>query len=253
MPKITTDKGILRILSTAVNDLEVSDIVEQLSISIPDKALGLSAPQIGIHKRAFLANLSSGSYVFINPTITEQSPDEVASTEACLSLPGITRCIGRHSEVVVSCDKIISIKDGSVATEPEPMRVENQDAFIVQHETDHLDGILITDHPEVTSPELATKQLVSDREKDRKKRIAKNRLEKANKKPPPPKPIKMNAKRLAKKKKEALKSKRQRRTAARQEKVRVEIQERCRAEQEGLLNDHTISTESTENQESAQL
>lgn len=239
MPEITTDEGVLRTLSTSVNDLEVENIVEQLSISMPNDALGLSAPQIGIHKRAFIANLSSGSYIFVNPTLIWQSPDEVASIEACLSLPGITRCIGRHSAVSVSCSKIINIKDGSVMAEPEPMRVDGQDSFIVQHETDHLDGILITDHPEVATPE----QRRLEREKKRKERIAKKRFEKA-KTSVPPKPLKMNAKRLAQKKLAAKKLKKQRRAINRQEKIRVEIQEKYRAEQEGLLEDSVTSAES---------
>jgi len=248
MPEITTDEGILRKISQPVNDLDVGEVVEQLSISIPNKALGLSAPQIGIHKRAFLANLSSGSYVFINPVFPWKSPDKVPSTEACLSIPGVTRCIQRYSSVDVSCSKLINAKDGSLEVEPEPLRLGGQDAFIVQHELDHLDGVLITDYEETKSSE----QLCLEREQDRKQRIAKKRLAKASKKITPPKPAKLSAKRLAKKKRDALKEKRRRRTLNKQEKIRVEIQERFLAEQEGLLEDQNTSTNTTENQESAE-
>jgi len=245
MPEITNDESVLRILSKPVNDLEVGDIVEQLSISIPHDALGLSAPQISIHKRAFIANLSVGSYIFINPIISWRSSDLVSSMEACLSLPGISRNVARCSSVDVSCSKLINMEDGSLLADPEPMRVKGQDAFIIQHENDHLDGILIIDLPQImTSEEKAV-----DREKKRQQRVAKKRAERANKITPPPKQPKMSAKGLAKKKRAEKKTKKRLRTYKRQEKMRVEIQERYRAEQEGLFRNLNISPEPVENQE----
>ena len=245
MPEITTDEDVLRTHSKPVNDLEVSNIIEQLSISIPNQALGLSAPQIGIHKRAFITNLSIGSYIFINPLITWKSVDRVPSMEACLSLPGISRYVERYSSVSVSCSKIINMKDGSLTADPEPMRVRGQDAFIIQHEYDHLDGILIIDLPQIkTAEEKAT-----ERNNKRQERIAKKRMEKSNKVTPPPKQPKTSIKGIAKKKRMDKKAKRRQRTSKRREKIRVEIQEKFRAEQEGLFEQPNTSPELTKNEE----
>ncbi len=245
MPEITIDESVLRIPSKPVNDLEVSDIVEQLSISIPNNALGLSAPQIGIHKRAFIVNLSDGSYIFINPVISWKSPDLVSSMEACLSLPGISRNIERCASVEISCSKIIDMKYSSLIADPEPMRVRGQDAFIIQHENDHLDGILITDLPQIKT----AKEKAVEREKKRQERIAKKRTEKSTKATSALNQLKMSSKGLARKKRIDKKVKREFRTAQRQEKIRVEIQEKIRAEQEGLFEQPNTSPEIVENNE----
>jgi peptide deformylase len=243
MPEIITDVDELHKLSKRVDDLEVGEVVEQLSISIPNNALGLSAPQIGIHKQAFLANLSFGSFAFINPRISWTSPDSVPSREACLSLPGITRCVERRSRVELSCDRVVDMKSGSSVAEPDPLRLKDQDAFVVQHEKDHLDGILIIDLPETKTSE----QRLTDREQKRQQRIEQNRLKKDLK--TPLKAHKISAKKLAQQKREAKKTKRKLRTAKRQEKIRVKIQETHSAAEAGLFEDKSISPELTENQE----
>jgi len=239
MPEIVTDHEVLRRKSEPANDLEIGDLIQQLSISIPAHALGLAAPQIGIHKRIFLANLSSGSFAFINPEITWTSPDKIPSEESCLSLPGINRCVERHSQATVSCYKLIDMKTGDVVFDPEPMRLKNRDSFIVQHENDHLNGVLIINLPLVMTVEA--KRLA--KEENRKKRIQKSRLNK-----PPPKPPKMSTSNLIKKKRKAKKTKREQRTAKRQDKIRVEIQERFNAEKKGLFSKSESSTSDAANE-----
>lgn len=235
MPEIVTDQKVLFKKSEPVKDLEIGDIIQQLSISIPDHALGLAAPQIGIHKRIFLANLSSGSYAFINPEIIWKSPDKVPSQESCLSLPGIHRCVERHSRIHVSCYKLIDMKTGDLTVEPEPMKLKHQDAFIVQHENNHLDGILIISLPMVMTQTERLRFI----EKKRQERIMAGRESKAEKflkTLAPPKPQKLSVKNQAKKKRKAQKAKKQQRTAKRQEKIRVKTQERYKAEKEGLFS-----------------
>jgi len=236
MPEIVTDQEVLCKKSEPANDLEIGDIIEQLSITIPDHAHGLAAPQIGIHKRIFLANLSSGSYAFVNPEITWKSPDKVPSIESCLSLPGIrNRCVERHSQIQLSCYKRIDMSDGDLVVDPEPMRLKAIDAVVVQHEYDHLNGVLIT-HLPITLSREARKEA---KDKKRMERIAKARLDNENKKPPPPKTYKLNAKNLAKKKRAADKAKKQRRAEVRRDRIRVEIQERYAAEKKGLFSKDT--------------
>jgi len=254
MPEIVTDVELLRQKSESITDSEISNVIEDLSISIPKDALGLSAPQIGIYKRIFLANLSSGLYAFINPHLSWFSPDKVPSQEACLSLPGVNRCIERSSQVSVSSDKMIGIYNGKlcdglkiqVIRESHPMRVKDRDAFIIQHETDHLDGILIIDHRAV----LTRDQRIVEEQRKRQKRVDKYRLEKTKSTQSSTKPQKkLSTKKLAKLQRESQKTKRRQRTVKRQEKIRVEIQERYRAKQEGLFEDSTTSPKLTENQE----
>ncbi len=235
MPEIVTDQEVLFKKSEPANDLEIGDIIQQLSITIPDHALGLAAPQIGIRKRIFLANLSSGSYAFINPEITWESPQKVPSEESCLSLPGIRRCIERHERITVSAYKLIDMKTGDVIVDPEPMSLKDLDAKVVQHENDHLNGVLIVSHPQIVSPS----EKVWERKKNRDERIAKARLEKENKKSLLPKVQKLSAKNQAKKKRATEKMKRQKRTARRQDRMRVEIQERHKAEKKGLFSNGT--------------
>lgn len=241
MPEIITDQKILFKKSEPANDLEVGDIVQQLSISFPSHALGLAAPQIGIHKRIFLANLfinadgSSSPYAFVNPEITWTSPDKVPSEESCLSLPGIRRCVERHSQVSMTCDKLINMETGELEVEPEPIRLKGRDSFVVQHENDHLNGVLLVSLPHVMTQEERLRR----KEIQRNERIEKARREKTAKtiQKVALKPRKLSAKNQEKKKREVKKTKRQQRTAKRQDKIRVEIQEKYAAEKEGLFSD----------------
>lgn len=235
MPDIVTDQEVLKKKSESANDLEIGDIVQQLSVSIPAHALGLSAPQIGIHKRIFLANLSSGSYAFINPQITWTLSGLVPSEESCLSLPGIRRCVERHFEVVISCYKIIDMADGELTVDPEPMRLKGLDSFIVQHENDHLNGVLIVNLP-VT---LTAEERRQRKEQERRERVQSRR------KKTPSLPTPKSAKNLAK---TANKVKKQQRTLRRQEKIRVKIQEKYNAEKEGLFSDDTPITSDAVNE-----
>lgn len=229
MPEIVTDHDVLRKKSTPADDLEIGDIIQQLSITIPSNGLGLAAPQIGIHKQVFLAKLSTGSYAFINPEIIWQSPDKVPSEESCLSLPDIHRCVERHSQVKIRYHKLIDITTGDLTAESE-IRLKNMDAIVVQHEIDHLNGMLIIDLPETMTRE----QRRLDKEQRRKEKIQQARLAKNSKSPL--KPQKLSAKNIQRKKKIEKQMKKKERTRRRQERIRVEIAERYAAEQEGLFS-----------------
>ena len=138
MRQIITDTEKLKQKSGPITNGDV--ICKELGESIPKNALGLAAPQIDIFERAFIANLSIGCVIFLNPEIIWMSPDLIPSIESCLSLPGITKCVSRANHIKVKADKII----GGSNTD-ELISFKGLDACIVQHETDHLNGILITD------------------------------------------------------------------------------------------------------------
>lgn len=109
-------------------------------------AVGLAAPQIGLLNRVFIARLSTGYYSFVNPVVTVEDASLLPSVERCLSLPGISRTVERHYAVKITGH----IGDWNNDVMMESLMVSGFDAYVVQHEMDHLDGILITDHPEVT-------------------------------------------------------------------------------------------------------
>lgn len=146
--KIVTDIKVLGQISTLVSPDtdDAANIIKELKENIPEHALGLAAPQLGIFKRMFMANLSKGQMVFINPIFTWLSPDKNLSTEGCLSVPGHNKTISRHAAVRIK--GVVVTNDKS---ETEELFLKGLDAFIVQHEMDHIDGKLIVDYPSLKS------------------------------------------------------------------------------------------------------
>lgn len=190
--EILTNTESLHTVSTPViiTDGQISDdaqkIIRALVASIPEDAAGLSAPQINYFKRAFIANFPDmGMYAFINPTVTGGGT-LIPSTEGCLSLPGCTRTLLRLSQATVEADAIFKINiehrdkaeaipyfDDLATVVSEFGKMNGVNASIVQHEFDHLEGVLITDHKEfVSRSEDTTKRF-----QDRYQRIHKKRHE----------------------------------------------------------------------------
>ncbi len=229
MPEISTDQEALRQKSEPVKEAEVSDLLTSLTESIPqDRGLGLSAPQIGIFKRAFIAKLSSGLTAFVNPVITVKNSGKVPSVEGCLSLPGIQRCLERHQRVTIEAEMILRFEKNESLAE---LVLTDRDAFIVQHETDHLDGILIIDHPETKSHE----ERYQEKQEKRREKVQKNR-NKRNKKRNPD--IRIGAKRL---KKQEESHKKAERRIKRQEKIRVETEERYAIQKKGVFTEQSVT------------
>lgn len=119
--------------------------------------VGLAAPQVGLSIRLFLID-SNPMYakndkekgmkeVFINPIIVSESGDEWEYEEGCLSIPHIREMVSRKSDVV--------IRYKNSAFEDKEIAVNGLTARVIQHEYDHIEGILFTD---LISP--MTKQLI---------------------------------------------------------------------------------------------
>lgn len=101
--------------------------------------IGLAATQIGVMKRVVTYDLCEGEglVTLCNPKIVDASAETVLDEEGCLSLPGITVPVERALTVVCeACDLT-----------GQPIRIEASDlhARLLQHECDHLDGVLIID------------------------------------------------------------------------------------------------------------
>ena len=125
---------------------EVVEFDEKLHTLIDDMfetmygapGVGLAAPQVGVLKRLFVMDCSSGKnnkqkVVLINPVIESEEGEQVGD-EGCLSFPGVFLEIKRPKRVVVRAQDL----DGSEMT----VDVMDLEARCVSHETDHLDGEL---------------------------------------------------------------------------------------------------------------
>lgn len=124
LPVETFDKE-LRVL--------VRDLAETMEAA---PGAGLAAPQIGVSLRVFTYNDGSGVGHLINPSL-DLSDEMQDGPEGCLSLPDITLDTKRAWRVVAK----------GMNEHGEPVTLEGTDllARIVQHETDHLDGVLFID------------------------------------------------------------------------------------------------------------
>ena len=126
---------------------EVTDAVRALCDDMAETmyaapGVGLAAPQIGVALRVFVIDVASGTedpselHYFINPEIT-QRVGETVWEEGCLSFPGIHEEIERAEKVTVRATGL----DGNAFE----MQAEGLLAIAIQHENDHLDGILFVD------------------------------------------------------------------------------------------------------------
>ena len=111
-----------------------SDMAETM---IADKGIGLAAPQIGESIRLIIVNTKSGPQVMFNPRITKKSLRQEWGEEGCLSIPGVFGNVKRYKKV--SCSFFDSNGQEQTA------EAEGLLARVIQHEIDHLDGILFID------------------------------------------------------------------------------------------------------------
>jgi peptide deformylase len=111
--------------------------------------VGWAAPQVGVHRRIFLAQRTDRDgrpvQAFLNPRITEYSTETETMTEGCLSVPGASPSVERSLEIAIAYD----LEDGTHVTDERIGGAAGTQAAyaarIVQHEYDHLEGILIVD------------------------------------------------------------------------------------------------------------
>ncbi len=121
---------------------EIHALLEDMALTMyAAPGVGLAATQIGIPLRIFVLDLTSGEEpsdlrVFINPDVVEHR-GQIVWEEGCLSFPGIREDIERAEWI-----KIRALdKDGK----PFEMEGDGLFAVAVQHEMDHLDGVLLVD------------------------------------------------------------------------------------------------------------
>lgn len=143
---IVTDEKILRQMSkefTGTNE-ELKETVELMDKMMEKyNGIGISAIQVGVPIRVFLAG--KPSELFINPRIVEKSSIMKQDWEGCLSCPDVQVRVKRSHSVVMEYHTFNSEGEYIVVKR----KFKGFDARVVQHEFDHLNGILITDKGKV--------------------------------------------------------------------------------------------------------
>ncbi len=116
---------------------------DMLRIMKRANGVGLAAPQLGVDQRIIvIAPMDYRPMALINPVITKME-GEVSGTEGCLSLPGLYGSVKRAHYVEVDC---LDRRGREITIE-----LEGMPARVLQHEVDHLDGILFIDKVDVAT------------------------------------------------------------------------------------------------------
>lgn len=139
----TIGSNILREKSKRVANID--DTLRTLCCSMAKvmreyKGIGISAPQVGLNKRIIIVDKDGQDWILINPEITWSSDLLVDFEEGCLSVPGVFDNIKRPES--------IKIKYRNAKGKPTVETISGLMARVVQHEIDHLDGILFVDYLE---------------------------------------------------------------------------------------------------------
>ena len=117
---------------------EIKTLILDLVFTMKKKdGVGIAAPQAGVSKRVCIVNTNDGPIALINPVITSASKTMESDEEGCLSLPGLWGQVLRHKKIKV---RALSGKGEKIS-----FPAEDLFARIIQHEIDHLDGILFVD------------------------------------------------------------------------------------------------------------
>jgi peptide deformylase len=117
--------------------------------------VGLAAPQIGVLQRLLVYNVDDDPKVLVNPELDGFSEEIEEIDEGCLSVPGVTMPVSRP----------VSLRVRAYDADGEPLEfhAEGLEARVIQHEFDHLEGVLIVDRTSRSARAAALREL-RDRE-----------------------------------------------------------------------------------------
>jgi peptide deformylase len=139
----------LRMRANEVDDADdaVAELVERMTKLMQEaRGVGLAAPQVGVLRRILVYQTADEDPVMalVNPRVTGTSEEQGTLDEGCLSL-------GAASVIVpVTRPATVTVKATAPGGEPVTIEAEGLESRVIQHELDHLDGVLIIDR---TSPE----------------------------------------------------------------------------------------------------
>jgi len=132
-------------------DAELRKLVQDLTDTMLDApGAGLAAPQIGVGVRVFTWYVEGEVGHLVNPTL-ELSEEQQDGLEGCLSLP----------ELTYDCKRALSVVANGFDKYGEPVTIHGSDllARAIQHETDHLDGVLFIDRLDADARKAAMKAI----------------------------------------------------------------------------------------------
>ena len=134
------DEILKRISCSVILDDEIREFIGSMKETMIDaNGIGLAAPQVGRNIRVIVVKLQYGDIQeMINPAIKWYSDHTVNIGEGCLSIPG------KHIELIRPSKISLSFQD--LSGKYRRWKLKSLEARIVQHEIDHLDGVLMTDY-----------------------------------------------------------------------------------------------------------
>lgn len=143
---LTDENPILRTPSAAIElpDEGLAADIADLAATLQDfrERVGfgraISAPQVGIMKRLVVMNLGDGPIALINPTVDDRSDATQQVWDDCLSVPGKLVLVERAEQISMSYQTVTGEQETWTNLPPDLSE-------LLQHEIDHLDGILMTD------------------------------------------------------------------------------------------------------------
>ncbi len=164
LPIVTYDDEVLRKEAEPVkeNTPEIQQLIDNMFDTMYNSdGVGLAAPQIGELLRIFVADAGPlteeeggskyGPLALINPEITFESEEEIDMEEGCLSIPGVNASVSRPERIVVNyMDRDFNEQE---------LEVGGWLSRVIQHETDHLDGVLFLDHLSMFKRKLLSSKL----------------------------------------------------------------------------------------------
>jgi len=135
-----------------VVDDDVRRLAERMTALMHEaQGVGLAATQVGVLRRLFVFTDAGEDRVLVNPVLTMRSGKTEVDDEGCLSL----------REVLVPVERPVAVTIEGLGANGEPVKLdlEEPSARIVQHELDHLDGVLIVDRTDDESRRAAQGKL----------------------------------------------------------------------------------------------
>lgn len=123
-----------------ITDATRALIADMFETMYAEDGVGLAAPQVGISERIIVVDPrdeGSRGFALVNPVIVERSAETDRAEEGCLSIPGLREIVERPSRVVVE----------GLDPDGRSVRLEAAELLgrILQHEIDHIDGVLFLD------------------------------------------------------------------------------------------------------------
>lgn len=140
-----TENKTLRTVSKPVREI-TSDLkkfaVEMVKTMEAENGVGIAAPQVGRNIRMVIVKLNPGEkneivFPMVNPEIIDRSTETEDGEEGCLSVPGVWGKVTRSSH--------LTVRYKNLKNDEQTLELHHFNARIIQHEIDHLDGILFID------------------------------------------------------------------------------------------------------------